>query len=49
MHSTPSREHRKVGPIIHDQPAATPRHRLTNHSRIPQNLLRPTRFIPILQ
>jgi hypothetical protein len=49
MHAIPSREHRKISPIIHDQSAITPRHRLKNYRRISQHLLRPTRLIPILQ
>jgi hypothetical protein len=49
MHAIPPREHRKISSVIHNQSAATPHHHLTNHHRIPQHLLRPTQFVPVLQ
>src|SRR5437879_1739486 len=47
--SNPISKQYQISPVIHDQPATAPNHHLTNQHRISQHLLRPTRFVPVLQ
>jgi hypothetical protein len=48
MHPIPTRQHRKIHPVIQDQPTIRPYKHIPNRRRIPQNLLRPGILIAIL-